>query len=212
MEADDYHEQRITVFGRPGVGKSALTIRLATGNFLEEYDPTIEDSYRKKAEIETKDGKTLNIILDVLDTAGDEDGFFMWGSRGSIMRGNGYLLVYDISSRISFEKVALYRDEIVRREGVSSDEAKDYVAIVLAGNKCDLSDDKRQVTKEEGIEYAKECGMPFFETSALEEINNIECFYQVVKDHYHIRYSNSQSNQELNKKQKKKKKFHCTLL
>ena len=210
MNADDYYEQRITVFGYPGVGKSALTIRLVTGNFLEEYDPTIEDSYRKKVEIETKDGKTLNTILDVLDTAGDEDGSFMWGVRGLFHRGDGgYLLVYDISSRISFEKVAMYRDEIVRREDVPSDEAKDYIAIVLVGNKCDLSDDKRQVTKEEGIEYAKECGMPFFETSALKEIHNIECFHQVVKEYYHIQKIQSE---EASKKKNKKKKFRCTLL
>ena len=31
--------------GGGGVGKSALTIKLVTGNFLDEYDPTIEDSF-----------------------------------------------------------------------------------------------------------------------------------------------------------------------
>lgn len=38
---DSLHEYKIVVLGNGGVGKSALTIRLVTDNFLEEYDPTI---------------------------------------------------------------------------------------------------------------------------------------------------------------------------
>ena len=43
-------------------------------------------------------------------------------------------------------------------------------AIVIVGNKCDLKN-QRQVTKDEGIAYAKECNAPFYETSALQKIN-----------------------------------------
>jgi small GTP-binding protein len=49
------------------VGKSALTIQLIQNHFVEEYDPTIEDSYRKQVVI---DGETCQ--LDILDTAGQE--------------------------------------------------------------------------------------------------------------------------------------------
>ncbi len=48
-----------------GVGKSALTIQLIQNHFVDEYDPTIEDSYRKQVVI---DGETC--LLDILDTAG----------------------------------------------------------------------------------------------------------------------------------------------
>ena len=57
-----------------GVGKSALTIQLIQNHFVDEYDPTIEDSYRKQVVI---DGETC--LLDILDTAGQEEyrlGFF----------------------------------------------------------------------------------------------------------------------------------------
>ena len=47
------------------IQKSALTIRLVTDNFLDEYDPTIEDSYRKQVQIDNKPA-----LLDILDTAG----------------------------------------------------------------------------------------------------------------------------------------------
>jgi GTPase KRas protein len=56
------------VLGSGGVGKSALTIRLVTDNFLEDYDPTIEDSYRKQTTIDNSPA-----LLDILDTAGQEE-------------------------------------------------------------------------------------------------------------------------------------------
>ena len=48
-----------------GAGKSALTVRFIQGNFVEKYDPTIEDSYRKLVEV---DGTAC--MLDIMDTAG----------------------------------------------------------------------------------------------------------------------------------------------
>ena len=56
------------VLGSGGVGKSALTFRLITDNFVTEYDPTIEDDYRKAINI---DGQVER--LDILDTAGQEE-------------------------------------------------------------------------------------------------------------------------------------------
>ena len=216
-----YHEEfeNITVLGNTGVGKSALTIRLATGNFVAEYDPTIEDSYRKQAEIPSTDG-TLRVILDVLDTAGMEEFGFI-GSRGAIMTGNGYLIVYDISSRVSFEKVGYIREQILHTENnygpsVYGYDEVDYdgVPIVVVGNKCDLPNDQRQVTTEEGVKFAQECKIPFFETSAKEGINNIECFYQIVRDHHRIRCrrSDEQEKKEKETKKKKRKKRYCVLL
>ena len=50
-------------------GKSALTVRFIQGNFVEKYDPTIEDSYRKLVEV---DGTAC--MLDIMDTAGQVGG------------------------------------------------------------------------------------------------------------------------------------------
>ena len=41
-------EYKLVVVGSGGVGKSALTIQLIQNHFVDEYDPTIEDSYRKQ--------------------------------------------------------------------------------------------------------------------------------------------------------------------
>ena len=58
-------EYKIVVLGSGGVGKSALTVQFVQGVFVEKYDPTIEDSYRKNIEV---DG--IQCLLEILDTAG----------------------------------------------------------------------------------------------------------------------------------------------
>merc|ERR1711924_105017 len=68
MSAGYGHEYRIVVVGAGGVGKSALTVRFIQGNFVEKYDPTIEDSYRKQVAV---DG--VAVLLDIMDTAGQEE-------------------------------------------------------------------------------------------------------------------------------------------
>nr|XP_005897471.1 PREDICTED: ras-related protein Rap-1b-like isoform X2 [Bos mutus] len=59
------HEYKLVVLGSGGVGKSALTIQFVQGIFVEKYDPTIEDSYRKQVEVDAQ-----QCMLEILDTAG----------------------------------------------------------------------------------------------------------------------------------------------
>ncbi len=95
------------LFAAGGVGKSALTIQLIQNHFVDEYDPTIEDSYRKQVVI---DGDTC--LLDILDTAGQEEYSAM---RDQYMRtGEGFLCVFAIDNMKSFEDVESYRGQIRR--------------------------------------------------------------------------------------------------
>merc|ERR1711907_659712 len=64
----DEDSYKIVVAGVGAVGKSALTLRLCSGKFPKKYDPTIEDSYRKKLDV---DGQVRT--LDILDTAGQDE-------------------------------------------------------------------------------------------------------------------------------------------
>jgi small GTP-binding protein len=59
---------KIVVFGAGAVGKSALTIQFVQGYFITDYDPTIEDSYKRVLAVDNE-----NIQLDILDTAGQND-------------------------------------------------------------------------------------------------------------------------------------------
>ncbi|XP_006882941.1 PREDICTED: ras-related protein Rap-1b-like isoform X3 [Elephantulus edwardii] len=58
-------EYKLVVLGSGGVGKSALTVQFVQGIFVEKYDPTIEDSYRKQVEVDAQ-----QCMLEILDTAG----------------------------------------------------------------------------------------------------------------------------------------------
>jgi GTPase KRas protein len=176
------------VLGAGGVGKSALTIRLVTDNFLDEYDPTIEDSYRKQVMIDEEAA-----LLDILDTAGQEEFSSM---QDQWMRdGKGFLLVYNIVSRPTLDEVCALYDKILRTKDT------DKVPIVLVGNKCDLKD-QRVVEYNEGAELAKQWGCHFFETSAKMKLNNETCFFELVRE---IRRQSKPTK-------KKKRSGPCTIL
>jgi len=162
------NEIRIVVMGGGGVGKSALTIQLIQNHFVLQYDPTIEDSYRKQCSVDEE-----TCILDILDTAGQEEYSAM---RDQYMRtGQGYALVYSVNSVSSFHEIKQFKDQILRAKDA------DRVPMVLFGNKCDLTNE-RQVTTEEGQYLAKSWSCPFFETSAKMRINVEAAFYQLVRE------------------------------
>jgi len=166
--ADKTLEYKLVVLGGGGVGKSALTIRLVTDNFLDEYDPTIEDSYRKQVMIDDE-----TALLDILDTAGQEEFSSM---QDQWMRdGQGFLLVYNIVARPTFDEVSVLYEKIVRTKDT------DKVCVVLVCNKCDLKD-HRQVEYTEGAELAKSWNCSFFETSAKIKLNNEACFFELVRE------------------------------
>ncbi|GMF13152.1 unnamed protein product [Phytophthora lilii] len=57
----------MSVLGSGGVGKSALTLRFVRDYFVKDWDPTIEDAYRKAITVD--DGLCM---LEILDTAGQD--------------------------------------------------------------------------------------------------------------------------------------------
>lgn len=160
-------EYKLVVVGAGGVGKSALTIQLIQNHFVDEYDPTIEDSYRKQVVI---DGETC--LLDILDTAGQEEYSAM---RDQYMRtGEGFLLVFAVNNAKSFEDISAYREQIKRVKDAEE------VPMVLVGNKCDLP--TRAVDMALAREAAKNYGIPFVETSAKTRMGVDDAFYTLVRE------------------------------
>jgi GTPase KRas protein len=129
-------------------------------------------------------------LLDILDTAGQEEFSSM---QDQWMRdGKGFLLVYNIISRPTFEEVKVLHDKILRTKDAEK------VPMVLVGNKCDLKDE-RQVEIAEGEELAKTWGCKFYETSAKLKLNNEACFFQLVRE---IRKANKSEGPTVVKKKK----------
>ncbi|ELR19746.1 Ras subfamily protein [Acanthamoeba castellanii str. Neff] len=170
------HELKVTVVGDCGVGKSALTIMLVQQFFVEEYDPTIEDNYRKMALV-----NGLVVLLDIMDTAGPEE--FTALSEQWIRAASALLCVYSVTDRKSFRSVT-DREAI---EGywpmIKRIKKDDPFSLILVGNKCDVDETAtisdwrrtnqvREVTAQEGAALARkmssDLGMPvpFLETSA----------------------------------------------
>ncbi|OAF67731.1 Ras-like protein [Intoshia linei] len=149
------------------VGKSALTIQLLKNEFVEEYDPTIEDSYRKDAIIDNKE-----CILDILDTAGQEEYSAM---RDTYMRtGQGFLCVFAVDDIKSFQDISDFRNQIVRVKDT------DDVPMILVGNKIDL--ESRNIDNDKGEKLADLFGMKYIPTSAKTGENVHEAFFNVVRE------------------------------
>eukprot|EP01091_Cochliopodium_minus_P016638 TRINITY_DN62_c0_g2_i2.p1 TRINITY_DN62_c0_g2~~TRINITY_DN62_c0_g2_i2.p1 ORF type:complete len:207 (+),score=58.94 TRINITY_DN62_c0_g2_i2:48-623(+) len=181
-------EYKLVIVGGGGVGKSALTIQLIQNHFIDEYDPTIEDSYRKQVTIDDE-----TCLLDILDTAGQEEYSAM---RDQYMRtGEGFLLVYAITSRSSFDELNTFKEQIVRVKD------KDRVPMVICGNKCDL-EEERQVSAQEGQDLGKSFSCPFLETSAKARINVEESFYQLVREIKKDRENSTSGGKEKGKSKK----------
>ncbi|GAA5874760.1 hypothetical protein JCM8547_005204 [Rhodosporidiobolus lusitaniae] len=170
-------EYKIVVMGGGGVGKSALTVRFVHQMFVEKYDPTIEDSYRRNL---TVDG--INVSLEVLDTAGTEQ--FLSLSSLYMKSGDGFLLVFSLASMDSISELHSIFEQIQRiKEAVPEPGRPDppRVPLVLVGNKLDLVQE-RQVPREVAINLSRSWGgVPFYETSARREINVNEIFEDVCR-------------------------------
>jgi len=164
-------EYKITVLGAGGVGKSALVVQFVHNKFLEKYDPTIEDSYRKTVDV---DGQACQ--LDILDTAGQEE--YSHIQEEYISKGQGFLIVYSVTSPSSFDDAKEIRKRILATREVKAKD--DSVPMVLVGNKTDLQEE-RTVETEEGAELANTFGCSFFETSAKQKKNVNEVFEDIVR-------------------------------
>jgi small GTP-binding protein len=137
--------------------------------FLDRYDPTIEDSYRKIIE-RRADGKE-DVALDILDTAGTEQFTAM---RDMYMKsGDAFLLVYAITSPDTFHELVGLRDRLVR--------VKPGAKFVLVGNKSDLGRE-RVVSRAAGEGVAVEWGCPFVETSARDPASVSNAFSTLIDE------------------------------
>lgn len=161
-------DYKVVVLGAGGVGKSSVTVQFVQGVYVESYDPTIEDSYRKQIEI---DGRACD--LEILDTAGVAQ--FTAMRELYIKSGKGFLLVYSVTDENSLKELLALREQVLRIKD------SDNVPMVLIGNKCDL-DDERVVSIDDGIKVSQDWGLvPFYETSAMYKTNVDEAFVDVVR-------------------------------
>uniref|UniRef100_W5N229 small monomeric GTPase n=1 Tax=Lepisosteus oculatus TaxID=7918 RepID=W5N229_LEPOC len=205
---------KVIMVGSGGVGKSALTLQfmyvtastadlcqkrewhsskkgsILLSKFVEDYEPTKADSYRKKVVL---DGEEVQI--DILDTAGQED---YAAIRDNYFRsGEGFLCVFSITELESFAATA---DFSRRREQILRVKEDENVPFLLVGNKSDL-EDKRQVSVEEAKSRAEQWSVNYVETSAKTRANVDKVFFDLMRE---IRARKMEDSKEKNGKKKRK--------
>ena len=158
---------KIAVLGKGVVGKSSLTYRFINYDVSTEHDATIEDRYKSNLNIEG-----TNYEVEILDTAGEEDYQNMQDMWISF--GEGFLLVFAINDKESFNLIKSKHDRILKgKHGVKC-------PILLVGNKQDL-ENERQVNYSEAKEMADKWGIEYIETSAKTNFNCKEAFEMLAQ-------------------------------
>ena len=143
---------KLIFLGDQGVGKSCILNRFMYDTFTEEYQATIGlDFQSKNVQIDNQD-----IHLLLYDTAGQEKfrSLIPMYTRDA----NIILLVYEVTSKDSFLHLNHWLNDLTTVK-------KDEVIFVVVGNKTDL-EDKREVSREEGEQFAKDNDYLFAEVSA----------------------------------------------
>ncbi|KAI0398820.1 putative small G-protein Ras2 [Xylaria palmicola] len=167
----DPTDYRIGVLGAAGVGKTSLIIQFLGRGFSQNYDPTIDDFFRGRSTI-----KDLQYLLELLDTSGHEVYASLQDDR--IRQSDGVVLVYDVTSRDSFESLQLLIEQVIRVKGWAPFPSR--LPIMIVGNKIDLQA-RRVVEAREGHDLAVDNNCMFTETSAKYGKDVDKAFSDVVK-------------------------------
>ncbi|KAI9144448.1 P-loop containing nucleoside triphosphate hydrolase protein [Paraphysoderma sedebokerense] len=157
---------KILSLGDPNVGKSCLIKRYCEGKFVQKYISTIGIDYGLKS------GSIhgIQVKLNFWDSAGAKPFFHI---RNEFYKDtHGILLVYDVTSKASFNSLDSWIDEftsVVKAQG-----SKVESVVYLIANKTDLS--PRVITEQEGRAYAQKKHLKYFEASASTGLNIPELF------------------------------------
>ncbi|KAA1466454.1 hypothetical protein DENSPDRAFT_856137 [Dentipellis sp. KUC8613] len=161
MPGDILKKRKIAVLGSRSVGKSSLVLQFIENHFVESYYPTIENTFSKSINY-----KGVEYDCDIIDTAG-QDEYSILNSKHAIGI-HGFVLVYSVTSRNSFDMIQIVYDKIVNFCGINE------IPCVIVGAKTDLQ--QRQVAPAEGEALAKTINAAWIETSSKNNVNVAKVF------------------------------------
>jgi len=187
---------RLVVLGSGGVGKTALAVQFTLNHYVESCDPTIEDSYQIQLLVDNRP-----CFIEVIDTAGAEE--YETLRDQWIREGQGFILVYSIASRNSFERLEVFYQSMRRvKQG-------ELITFMLVGAKCDKMAHEREVLKREGAALARQYGCEFIETSAKTTQNVDRLFINLVRS---LRQTRSTEQEPRQSAKKGRKPCKCVIM
>jgi len=167
---------RCALIGAPRAGKSSVLFLLQNnGQTLQQYldyDSFIEDSIRKEMTVD--DEKSILECQEVHHPPNDPADRPM--NDRAISQANGFLLLFGIISRETFEVLPSALDTIKRIQD------KDTVPCVVVGTKREHSGEERQVSMEEAQSFARSIGCPYFEVSVSSHSDAFQAYDQIVRE------------------------------
>ena len=172
IESDFETLIKLCIIGDSSVGKSNFLFKFIEGQFSPLHVATIGFDY--KSRIITLPNLKKKVKLQIWDTAGQEK--YMSVNKNLFQRVQGVILMYDITSRETFERLNIWLNIIKQ---MTND-----IPIVLVGNKLDLEDnedDGRIIEYGEGEDFAKENDFDFFEVSAKNGTNVEKAFISIAE-------------------------------
>ena len=160
---------KIVLIGEASVGKTSIIYQFIDKVFQEDIQSTVGGTFNSKL-FRCNNNKIIN--LEIWDTAGQER--YRCVTKMFYKEANVAILVYDITSKATFDELKNYWVEQVREAS-----PKDIILVIVA-NKSDLFE-LEQVDEEEVRNYAKEINAEFFLTSAKDRYSIINLFKSIAK-------------------------------
>ena len=166
--SNNNEDNKVVLIGEMGVGKTCIIEQFISNDFNQDQDSTITAQFCKK-DFEFPGGE--KITLDIWDTAGQE--MFRALTRIFYKNAKAVIIVYSITNKQTFDEAKNYWYEQVKQHCDSD------VIIAIAANKCDLYEE-RQVSDEEGEQFAKSIGAFFASTSAKNDSGITNLFENIA--------------------------------
>ncbi|XP_001631360.2 ras-related protein Rab-10 isoform X1 [Nematostella vectensis] len=159
---------KVLLIGDSNVGKTKLLLTFLGQESIVQQMPTAANDFLSKT-IKINNRK---ITLQIWNTAGLERFRSVTTTyyRGSM----GVILVYDVTNAKTFDSVQMWIKNI-------NENSDDDVVVVLVGNECHKQN-KREVTTEQGEEFAAEHNLRFKEVSCKKNINVKEVFHEMAEE------------------------------
>ena len=182
-------ENKVVLLGESGVGKTCIMKQFMEGEFNEYILASLSSQYHRK---NFKFPGNKSITLDIWDTAGQE--LYRSLNKFYYKKAKAVILVYDIARIDSFNEVKNYWYNQIK-ENTNND-----VIIAVAANKSDLYE-KRQVSDEDGEEFAKSIGAIFASTSAKNDSGITNLFENIAHKLLEPGFNCTANEQKTNKTQ-----------
>ena len=170
---------KIVLIGDSDVGKTNFISRFLKDEFNPYSRVTIGVEFSTKTY--KVEGKIVKV--QIWDTSGVER--YRANTSAYYKSALGALLLYSITSSLSFKNVSLWLQELRKYAGSN-------ITVILVGNKCDLPQ-FRTVSIDEGIEFSKRENLLFIEASASENVNVQEAFNILITEIIHRQLENEKT-------------------